>query len=100
MPLTSHSLTPIRTLMIGFLAGAAMFASTAGSASALITPNQKRVCAYTSSNAVSGLQSFASMVGRQAVDCAMVYSSTSDWNGWDNPWFLNLSNPDQNWGQW
>ena len=92
MPQTSRRLTPLRTLAIGLLAGAAMFASTAGSASALIAPNQKRVCAYTSSNAVSGLQSFASLVGRQAIDCAMVYSGTSDWPSWDNPWFLNLSN--------
>ena len=100
MPQTSRRLTAIRTVAIGLTAGAAMFASTAGSALARITPNQKRVCAYTSSNAVSGLQSFASLVGRQAIDCAMVYSGTSDWPSWDNPWFLNLSNTDQNWGRW
>ena len=100
MPQTSSRLAPIRTLAIGLLAGAAMFASTTGSASALVTPNQKRVCAYTSSNAVSGLQSFASLVGRQTIDCAMVYSGTSDWPSWDNPWFLNLSTTDQNWGRW
>ena len=77
-----------------------MLGSTAGSASALVTPNQKRVCAYTSPSSVSGLQSFASLVGRQAIDCAMVYTASSDWTGWDSPWFLNLASSDQNWGRW
>jgi hypothetical protein len=100
MPLTPHRLSPIRTLIIGLLAGAAVFASTAGSASALTTPDQKRVCAYTSPSSVSGLQSFASLVGRQVIDCAMVYTASSDWTGWDSPWFLNLADSDQNWGRW
>jgi hypothetical protein len=97
---TSHRLAPIRTLAIALLSAAAMLGATAGSASALVTPNQKRVCAYTSSNSVSGLQSFASLAGRNAIDCAMVYGGTADWASWDNPWFVNLANADQNWGRW
>lgn len=100
MPHTSRRFVPIRSLAIGLLSAVAMLGATAGSASALVTPNQKRVCAYTASNTVSGLQSFASLVGRHVIDCAMVYGGTADWNSWDNPWFLNYSSSDLNWGRW
>jgi hypothetical protein len=100
MPHTSRRLAPIKTLAIGLLSAAAVLSATAGPASALITPNQKRVCAYNSANTVSGLQSFASLVGRNVIDCAMVYGGTADWNSWDSPWFLNYSSSDLNWGRW
>ena len=100
MLVRSRSRTAIRNLAIGLMACASVFAAPIGSASATITPNQKRVCAYTSSNSVSGVQSFAMLVDRRVIDCAMVYTASPDWNGWDSPWFLHLSNPDQNWAQW
>ena len=73
-------------------------ASTASPAG--IINNQKRVCVYDD-NSVSGLSSFASLVGRQRVDCASVYDGSANWAGWVDPWFAGYqSNPDINFAQW
>jgi hypothetical protein len=61
--------------------------------------NDKRVCVYDV-NSISGLSSFAAMVGRKVIDCGMVYTGSPDWAGWTDPWFLHHPNPDLNWAAW
>jgi len=60
---------------------------------------QKRVCVYDH-NYISGLPKFAALVGRQTIDCAMVYTGSPDWAGWVNPWYLHDPDPDLNWAAW
>jgi hypothetical protein len=59
----------------------------------------KRVCLYDA-NDISGLATFAAMVGRRTIDCAMVYTGSPDWAGWVDPWFLHHPDPDLNWAAW
>ncbi|MGH2916026.1 MAG: glycoside hydrolase family 26 protein, partial [Solirubrobacteraceae bacterium] len=66
---------------------------------ASIADNQKRVCVHDD-NSLAGIAAFAAMVGRSTVDCAMIYTGSPDWAGWDDPWFLTINSPDLNYGAW
>ena len=62
--------------------------------------NQKRECVMNQTS-ISGLSTFASMVGRQTIDCAMVYNAPSTWAQWASPWFIQYQPPsDLAWGGW
>jgi hypothetical protein len=89
-------------VMLAFAVGtraSASAATTAVSSTASIVNNQKRVCLYDA-NYISGLATFAAMVGRQTIDCGMVYTGSPDWAGWVDPWFLHHPDPDLNWAAW
>jgi hypothetical protein len=71
----------------------------ASHASAQSAEPQKRVCVYDV-NTISGLRSFANLVHRSTIDCAMVYTGSPDWAGWVDPWFLHHPDPNYNWAAW
>ncbi len=49
---------------------------------------------------VQGLATFEHLVNR-SFDCVLVYNNaSSDWEGWEDPWFLNGGNRNYDWGAW
>jgi hypothetical protein len=66
---------------------------------ATMPSGKKQVCAY-SQNQTTMLPTFAALVGRATVDCGMVYVNSTDWAGWDSPWFLHYTDPNYNWATW
>src|SRR5690349_3924987 len=79
----------------GIAAGRVHRKVRARQATAVSWTDQKRVCVYDV-NSISGLATFARMVGRSVVDCGMVYTGSPDWAGWTDPWFLHHPDPDLN----
>jgi hypothetical protein len=61
--------------------------------------DQKRVCVYDA-NSIAGLNTFAELVHRESVDCALVYTGSPDWAGWVNPWFLAYNTGDLAFANW
>jgi Glycosyl hydrolase family 26 len=56
-------------------------------------------CAYTD-HSIAILQQFDGLVGRD-VNCVMVYNNAStDWDGWERPWFIRNVADDNNWRAW
>jgi hypothetical protein len=80
-------------------AGAACLSLCATARAGTMGSGKKQVCAY-SQNQTAMLPTFAALVGRAAVDCGMVYVNSTDWAGWDSPWFLHYTDPDYNWATW
>jgi len=60
---------------------------------------KKQVCVY-SQNETEMVPTFASLVGRTTVDCAMVYVNSPTWSTWDSPWFVHYVDPNYNWAEW
>lgn len=58
----------------------------------------KRDCAY-SANRIATLRRFSRLVHR-SMDCALVYSASPDWAGWEDPWFIHHPDPGLNWAKW
>jgi hypothetical protein len=65
-----------------------------------VADGQKRVCVHIGDSQVSELSTFATLVHRRAVDCALVYTDGANWAAWADPWFLADPNPDTNWAAW
>ncbi len=94
------SLRPLFSrLVLWAAAGGACLGLCASARAGTIAPGRKQVCAY-SQNQTAMLPTFAALVGRATVDCGMVYVSSTDWAGWDNPWFLHYADPNYNWAKW
>jgi hypothetical protein len=56
-----------------------------------------RTCAYSDRK---GIAEFGKVVGR-TVDCALVFNDAStNWHGWEMPWFVSNGNPDLKWANW
>jgi hypothetical protein len=94
-------ITTVALAMIPFASAEALAVhpDLAGFSTADVQDNQKRVCVYNA-NYVHALPRFASLVSRNTIDCAMVYTGSPDWAGWVNPWFLHVNNTNTNWADW
>lgn len=106
--LTSHaSAAPVGDLTVAnsshltaSLAFAQRKTAKATAAAATRAGGQKRECVMNQTS-VSGLSTFAAMVGRHTIDCAMVFNAPPDWASWANPWFIRYQPPsDLAWGGW
>jgi hypothetical protein len=93
------SARPLSRLALLAAACAACLSLCASAGAAAVLGGKKQVCAY-SQNQTELLPAFAALVGRADVDCGMVYIDSTDWAGWDSPWFLHYSDPNYNWATW
>jgi hypothetical protein len=94
------SLRPLPSRLVLWAAvGGACLALCASAHAGTAGLGKKQVCAY-SQNQTSLLPTFAALVDRATVDCGMVYVGSTDWAGWDSPWFLHMADPNDNWATW
>jgi len=101
MPYTLRLLSRAVSGIVSTLAALslALGCSAARADAALIGGNSKTPCVY-SAHSIATLNAFSEMVGRQ-IDCAMVYNNSSTtWQQWETPWFINYYDPDNDWSQW
>jgi Glycosyl hydrolase family 26 len=95
-PMAGRPLIPL--LLVCATALFACRADTTERASA--APPSKAVCGYAQ-HSVRGLTTFARLVRRTDMDCAVVFNDgAGDWRGWSTPWFLHQRDPDRNWARW
>jgi hypothetical protein len=92
------SLVAVLLLGPGFVTADAAPVSSKLARSAAVAGDTKRSCVYAN-HSIKGLTDFGSMVGRN-IDCALVYTGSPDWAGWEDPWFLHTPDPDLNWASW
>ena len=79
--------------------GSAAAASTRSAHAHASASDTKTQCAYTT-NSIARLQALSQSIGR-AIDCALVFSDNStDWNTWEQPWFIRTNAPDNQWASW
>lgn len=93
-------LLSVATVAAMLLPGSAITATaTAAALPHAKVGDTKTQCAYAS-NSIARLQALSTSIGR-AIDCSVLFSdNTTDWNTWEQPWFIRTNAADNQWAGW